>query len=98
MAISYVNTIEVENIQKELILLANEFNDEINKLFLRFSEVPTITKEWVGNQAVYYFRKAASDKQQYNDFANKLKDIGYKLSMDMYEVKSCLNKSLNEES
>lgn len=98
MNISYVNTNEVESISKELISLANDFNNEINNLFNRFSEVPTVTQEWVGDKAQFYFKKVANDKQQYNNFASKLKDIGYKLSTDMYEIKTCINKNYNEES
>ncbi len=98
MAISYINTAEVEDIAKEVISLANEFNTEINNLFNRFSEVPNISKEWVGSQSSFYFKRAANDKKIYNDFANKLKDIGYKLYTDIYEVQICMKKNITEES
>lgn len=98
MAISYMNTVEVENIAKEVLSLSNEFNVEINNLFNRFSEVPDISKEWVGSQASFYFKKVANDKKKYIDFANKLKDIGYKLSNDVYEVQTCMKKNIYEES
>ncbi len=98
MAISYINTTEVEDISKDLISLVNELNTEINNLFTRFSEVPSITREWVGNQAQFYFQKVASDKAQYTDFIGKLRDIGYKLSTDVYEVQMCINKNNNIET
>ena len=98
MAISYMNTDEVENISKEIISLANEMDSEIINLFTRFSEVPSVTKEWVGSQSEVYFDKIALDKKQYIDFANTLKDIGYKLSSDAYELKVCMNKNINTES
>ena len=98
MAISYINTTEVNNISKELISLANELNTEFNNLFTRFSEVPTVTKEWVGKQSVFYFKRVASDKKQYINFSNKLRDIGYKLSTDLYEIQTCINKNNKEES
>ena len=98
MAISYVNTVELESISKEILSLANDLNTEFNNLFMRFSEVPTVSKEWVGKQANFYFRKVASEKKQYIDFTNKLKDIGYKLSTDLYEIQTCINKNNSEES
>lgn len=98
MAISYVNTTEVENISKDLISLANEFTSEINSLFNRFSEVPMITGEWVGNQSRFYFNRISSDKIQYIDFANKIREIGYKLNADMNEIEYCINRTNNNES
>ena len=98
MAISYVNTTEVENISKDLISLANEFASEINSLFNRLSEVPIVTGEWVGNQAQFYFNKISTDKNQYIDFANKIKEIGYKLNKDMNEIELCITKTNNNES
>lgn len=98
MAISYMKTDEVENIANELISLANEFDSEINNLFVRFSEVSDITKEWVGSQSAIYFKRVANDKKQYNDFANTLKDIGYRLNSDVYEIKTCIKKNLDEEA
>ena len=98
MAISYANTTEIQNIANDLISLADELNLEINNLFTRFSDVPTVTKEWVGDKSVFYFNFIASDKKQYNDFAAKLKDIGYKLSMNSYEIQNCIKKNIDIES
>lgn len=98
MAISYINTVKVENISKDILSLANDLNTEINNLFNRFSEVPTVTREWVGQQAQTYFRIVASEKKQYTNFVNDLRDIGHKLSTDVYEIQTCINKNINEET
>lgn len=98
MAITYINTNQVDSISKDIINLTNDLNKEFNDLFRRFSDVPTVTREWVGKQANIYFSKIASEKQQYIDFTNKIKDIGYKLSTDIYEIQTCINKNNNEES
>lgn len=97
MAISYINTTEVESIANDMISLANEFNTEIDNLFKRFSEVPHTTREWVGNQSEFYFNKIANDKNQYTDFANLLKSIGNKLNSDANEAKNCINKNYEQE-
>lgn len=98
MAISYINTTEIDNIGKEITSLANEFNNEIINLFNRFSNVPTVSKEWVGTQSMFYFTKVANDKKKYTEFANKLRDIGYKLSNEVYEVQNCIKNNIEEES
>lgn len=98
MAISYINTIKVENISKEIMSLANDLETEINNLYRRFSEVPTITKEWVGNQSQIYFRKVGSEKIQYINFVNNIKDISHMLSLNVYEINNCIKKNLDEES
>lgn len=98
MAISYANTIEIENISKELITLANELTTEFNNMYTRFSEVPFNSKEWVGKQSMFYFNRIANDKKEYLNFASKIRDIGYKLSSDVYEIQTCINKNNNLET
>lgn len=98
MAISYANTIEIENISKELITLANDLNTEFNNLFARFANVPTETKEWVGKQSMFYFELISHDKKEYTEFASKIRDIGYKLNKDVYEIQTCINKNNNAEN
>lgn len=97
MAISYIETSEVESISKEILSLTTELNSEINNLFTRFAEVPTITKEWVGTQSNYFFNKTETEKKQYIDFIDKLKDIGYKLSKDVIEIQTCINNNIANE-
>lgn len=94
MSISYINTREVEEISKELFSLSLELDKEINSLFLRFSEVPTVTGEWVGNKSQFYFNRIANDKKQYNEFSRELREMANKLSSDVYNVQSCMKKNL----
>lgn len=91
MAISYINTTEVESISKEIISLSNELTIEFNNLFNRLSGVPDITKEWVGKQAMFYFNKVALEKKDYINFVNSLREIGIKLSKDVCQVQTCIN-------
>lgn len=98
MAISYIKTEEVENITKELLSLISEVSEEFNYLYSKFSRVPRVTKEWVGNQSDYYFKRVESDKKQYTVFVNQLKNIPIKINRDVYEFKMCTNNNLKEES
>ena len=73
--ISYINTNEVNNVADELLKAANKLEKEFESLFSRLENVPTITREWTGNQAELYFSTIILDKQQYITFVNELKSI-----------------------
>lgn len=98
MAISYINTDEVEKISRELFTLTDELSNEIDQLFNKFSEVPYVTKEWVGQQSIYYFNKVSLDRKQYKNYISKLYEITNKLNKDVYDFKLCTNTNLKEEA
>lgn len=77
--------------------LSNEFNDEVNSLFTRLSDVPYRTNEWVGTKASYYFRTVSNDKFKYIEFANSLRNLSNMISKSSYEIQNCINKCHNEE-
>lgn len=98
MGLSYFNSNEVESIAVDIKNYATEFNTEIDNLFRRLSEVPTVTKEWVGGQSELYFRMICTDKDKYKDFGNKLYKIGEVLSSDINDVQTCAKENqANEE-
>lgn len=97
MAISYVNTVDVLNISKEILTLTEELDKEIDSLFTRFSEVPTVTGEWVGQTSQFYFDKIANDKKKFKKFISEIRDVGYKLSKDSSEIQACITKCIKNE-
>lgn len=97
MAITYINTNEVESIANDLINLSNEYIDEINKLFVRLSEVPSETKEWTGTQSNKYCSVISRDKQSFLEVGNRLRYIGNKIKNDSMEVTNCVNKNFIDE-
>lgn len=97
MAITYVNTEEVNDIARDIMDLSQELNDEINNLFSRFADVPMVTQEWIGNQANYYFNRISSDKKQYTEFIGKIRNIGNELNKNVYEIDSCIRKNNDNE-
>ena len=97
MVISYYNANEVEEIAKDIKTYANDYISEINNLFRRLSEVPDVTKEWVGQQANYYFNTIALDKDKYIDFGNKLYNIGESLSKDIDDVEKTVKENKDKE-
>lgn len=78
--ISYIDTNEVEEISKELLLATDELSTELDELFERLENVPDVTKEWVGYQAYYYFSCVASDREIYTRFVEKLREVGRELN------------------
>ena len=93
--ISHINTAEVDNIAKELSSLVNDLDAEFNALFTRFSNVPTVTREWVGNQANFYFKKTALDKQRYTLFTNELRKISQELSAEASSAQNYIKANNN---
>ena len=97
MAISYMNTDEVQNIVKDINYLTDELNREFNSLFLRFSEVPTVTKEWIGGQSEFYFNAVAKDKKKYLNFVKALKSVSKNLNNAVENMQDTINKNIKQE-
>jgi uncharacterized protein YukE len=81
--ITYIDTTEVESIANELQMLAGDLDAEFDALFSRFEKVPTVSKEWVGGQANFYFQKISQDKQQYKDMAEAIRQLGSELKNEI---------------
>lgn len=97
MAISYANTDKIMAISKKIKSLSLDLDKEIDDLFTRFSEVPTLTGEWVGQTSEYYFKTIAKDKKKYKNFISEIRDVANKLDKDCSDIQSCINKCMNNE-
>ncbi len=93
MAIKYVDTTEAKAIAKDFLKTCNDLEDEFNKFFRKMSEVPTTSKEWIGDSAEYYFKKVDEDKIQYVKFVNSLRSVGKSLNANMREISDCISKN-----
>lgn len=93
MAIKYVDTTEAKAIAKDFLKTCNDLEDELNKFFRKMSEVPTTSKEWIGDSAEYYFKKVDEDKIQYVKFVNSLRSVGKSLNANMREISDCISKN-----
>ena len=98
MAITYINTDELEDISRNIISLADEINDEFNSLFDRLINVPTGTQEWVGRQSSYYFKTIYGDKRKYSIFVNKIKELGTRIGNDARTMNSYIKNNFEQES
>lgn len=93
--ISYADTNELENIAKEISFLASDLATELNSLFNRLSSVPTDTKEWVGTQADFYFAKVETDKKQYIDIVDKIKEFSRELNSEIVDIREAIKTNNN---
>ena len=98
MAISYINTDEVENIANNISKQVDLYNTKIENLFKKFSEVSNITKEWFGNQADYYFRVVEGQKAQYVKFGQELQALVDRLNEDVADVRSTVTEEFKKET
>ena len=98
MAISYVNTQELDNVGSELVSLAQELEKKFTSLYNRLSSVPNVTKEWVGDKAVFYFNRVKEDKQSYMNFAQKIKDVGFMIKNNAAQIQNTINNNYKKES
>lgn len=97
-SIVYAETNQIKQIAKEIIDLGNDFESTINDLFKKFSDVPYSTKEWVGNQSEKYFDLVSLEKDDYINFANKIRSYGEKLNRDVNDIESTINTVIKKES
>ncbi len=97
MAVTYIDTKRAKDISKNIVDYANEYNVLINKLFKRLTEVPYITREWVGQTSEKYFKYVALEKSDFLDFGDQLKSYGVKISKDVDLIEDRILKNNKEE-
>ena len=98
MAISYINTDEVENIANNISTQVNLYNKKIDSLFKRFSEVPTITGEWIGTQSNKYFNAIEGQKKDIVKFGKDLQALVDRLNSDVADVRATVYEEIKKES
>lgn len=80
--ITRIDTDEVERISRDLTAAINDLEAEVNTLYTRFSNVPDVTKEWIGGQADFYFSRVALDRRQYLILIDRLRNIAQELNTE----------------
>ena len=92
MAITYVDTDQLSLLVSDINALIQDYNMEINRLFTTFSNVPTVTKEWVGNSAEDYFSGVMLEKSDFIAFGNRL----YKYTKYLNNICSSVHNSVDK--
>ena len=91
------NTDEMRRIASELNTLANNYIEAINKLYQRISEMPTVTKEWTGNQAERYASIVSNDKSSMTEVGNKIKQFARIITDDANHIDTQVARVLKGE-
>lgn len=95
--ITYIDTDAVQSVANSVKTLAGELDSEINSLFRRLANVPTVTKEWVGGQANVFFSRVELDKRQYSEMIDSLKAIALELEKEASIASSSIKNNSNGE-
>ncbi|MBQ6841575.1 MAG: hypothetical protein IJO63_05650 [Bacilli bacterium] len=92
--VSNINSQKMKESASNIVKLATEYEMEITKLFKRFSEVPTVTKEWVGGEAEKYFNIVSFEKSDYMNVGSQLRSYAKQISTiaDDFERQAKLNR------
>ncbi len=98
MAVTSVDTESVRQICNDINDIVTEYEVEITKLFKRFSEVPYVTKEWVGNKSEEYFNHILLEKADYMTFGEEIKKYKRKIKDDMDNIEDTISTNSKNES
>jgi hypothetical protein len=88
--ITYIDTEEVRAILSQARLLEKDLREYINNLYLRLSNVPNDSKEWVGQKANYYFEHIAQDKIPLDSFCDSLEKLNYQIENAMNDAEAAI--------
>ena len=91
------NTDEMRRIATELNTLANSYLEAINKMYQRISEMPTVTKEWTGNQAQRYASIVSNDKSSMTEIGTKIKQFAKIINDDANQIDTQVARVLKGE-
>ena len=72
----YVDTVKMRECGNEILSLVEELKLTMQTMFSRIENMPTQTKEWIGDSSQYYVTLATHDKIQYMNHANDLYKYG----------------------
>lgn len=96
--ITYINSEKLNEIGNSVVSLASDYDVQINKLFKRLTSVPTVTKEWVGNQANNYFNNISLDKSDFLNVGNQIRNYGKYLIDAAQDIERQIKNNANEET
>lgn len=97
-SLKHADTKEIRELANEIIVLANDYQEEVLSLFRRFANVPTITKEWVGDQAEYYFDTISFEKADFDYVGDGIKSYANKLISDCESIEGTIDRVIKEEN
>ena len=92
------NTNEMRRIANEINSLAVQYQTLISGLYTKFSEMPTTTKEWIGNKAQEYVSYVMLDKADMLSVGDKIKSFAKTINDDANLLDSNISKIGKDEA
>lgn len=92
-----VDTDKLRSIAKDIDLLVNDCKIEINNVYNRINNMPSTTREWVGNTANDYARLVMLEKKGAMNTMDDVKKYSTTLKNIASEVDRIIAKAKEEE-
>lgn len=92
--ITYIDTEQLIQLAREIDEISSNYSTELNKIYTRLCDVPTISKEWVGQKAEYYFKDAQEEKAQCDRFIQALSNITNEMRLIASESEQTIESNM----
>jgi len=92
MAEIKVDTTKMRESGQDIMKIALELESELNNLFNRISNMPTLTREWTGEAAELFARCSQAEKVQYMQLKDTLYSYGNYLNYCAELFENDINK------
>lgn len=97
MAVTYMDTEKLKDINENINYLIQDYYREINSMFTKFSNVPEVTREWVGDSSKKYFQEVGLEKNDFVYFGQTLASFKDALTKTIEKTDLTLSKVNNIE-
>ncbi len=97
MAVTYMDTEKLRDIEENINYLIQDYYREINSMFTKFSNVPEVTHEWVGETSKKYFQEVGFEKNDFIYFGQTLASFKEALTKTLEKTDLAITKSVNIE-
>ena len=95
--ISYIDTEKVSDIATELNSAADDLDAELGSLFKRLMEVPTVSKEWTGEQSETYFAGTEIDKRGCDQLVQQIRSISQELANEASNIDATVQQNNTDD-
>lgn len=80
MSLLKVNTIELQEISKELMELSSKYNDLVTKYYQRINGINGKTNEWAGTDAMNFINTVNKEKHIYDTVGKVMREYSVQIN------------------
>lgn len=89
-----VDTKKMHNAGEDSLKLIQEYNELIDSFFTRINQIPSVTKEWVGQSANSFVKLATQEKKFYISYGKELTSCANVLIKKANELETIVNNNV----